>query len=545
MKNNICKILCLTCGCAAWIGACTSLAATENEDTAENYGTTWINGSNQGGGFEAWKIIEEADDGTVVYGVWDSSSVGLEMGDAFGMIACGENSSLYATRMFSQTMADGDVFRFDMGLNYASGTEGERGFLLKDASGVTILKITHDSTDRLILNDTEIFTDFTLGTMHWTFVQISVDKVMFYVTGNSSETFTDVLNLENSRWIAGISFYAIGAMSDTYVEGCGLFFDNFSLSQGTAGTSLFTYSIENSRAYISKASTNASGNIVVPAKLGGYAVGSVGRSAFKDCTNITSISFADQASVTNIGPMAFQGCTSLAVAILPSGLDHIPQGLFYGCEQLISAIIPDGVTTIGDAAFAHCRQLSAINFPAGLVALGESVFLNCRNLKTLDWPEAITVIPGQICYECRGISELELPATISEIRYNAFYNCCGLDYIHFLGDAPALESASAITENPIYPFENCTATAYYEEATTNWDSIFGGLTTAIWGNVPDSEEISLQFVWNGDQLVLIYVGNLQSTSDWINWETLGSARSETGYHVSIGDGSCFYRVVGD
>ena len=109
------------CFCAML--AVSAAAATENEDIASNYNGVWSNGSNGGGGFGAWSITANAGEGGAEYGIWDSTAYGLDMEEAFGLAAYGEGSSVYAKRAFSQTMAAGDVFRFDEAVNTDSGDD--------------------------------------------------------------------------------------------------------------------------------------------------------------------------------------------------------------------------------------------------------------------------------------------------------------------------------------------------------------------------------------------------------------------------------------
>ena len=299
---------------------------------------------------------------------------------------------------------------------------------------------------------------------------------------------------------------------------------------------------------------SAAGAIIVPATLGGYAVGAVGRAAFQGLTNVTGVSFAGGASVTNIGPAAFQGCTALAVATLPDGLTSIPAELFLGCTGLVAATIPAGVAGIGDAAFAECRSLAAAALPAGLTALGESVFLNCRNLTALDVPDGIQSIPGQLCYECRSLATLELPAALTNIGYAAFFNCFGLASLSFhgalasignqafagcdgLGQAYFYGSVGRLGSNV---FGNCSALTgvffasnaptlgadagadvfaggdavrvYHYLTTTGWPAVPGlwaGRPTAIWGETQDQ---TIDFPPIGDQQTTSVVGLSASAS---------------------------------
>lgn len=190
----------------------------------------------------------------------------------------------------------------------------------------------------------------------------------------------------------------------------------------------YTYTVDSSKATITgfAAGSEPSGSIVVPATIGGYTVTEVGRSAFKDRTAITGISFTAGASITKIGTTAFQGCTGLQSIALPSGITAIPTGLLNGCSALTSVTIPTGVTSIGEMAFADCRSLASISLPAGLASLGESTFMNCRSLTALTIPSGVTSIPGQLCQECRSLTSVSLPAGVTQIAYSSLANCPAL-----------------------------------------------------------------------------------------------------------------------
>jgi len=400
--------------------------ATVNADYASNYGGGWTNGTNGGGGFEPWSIESDAGAGSAGNGIWASADAGLEMGDAFGFTARGEGAFIHLDRSFTQAMAVGDTFSFDLAMNYNAGTGGSKGFVMRSADNREIITVNQADSDTLTVNGVAALTAYGTGTMHWTFRQKSATQIEVYATGRSgSEAYTTTITTTATSYLANIRFYATSVADDEYAAYRAVYFDNLVLSQA-AVSGTYTYTTENSRTTITGISADASGAVLVPATYGGYTVTEIGRSAFKDRTNITSITFASGANVTKIGPGAFQGCTGLRWVVLPSGLAAVPAGLFHGCTNLGWVTIPSGVTSIGDAAFTDCRNLAAPTLPASLKTLGESVFLNCRSLVSLDIPSTVTAIPGQLCYECRALASIDLPAGVTTIGYSAFHNCTSL-----------------------------------------------------------------------------------------------------------------------
>ncbi len=416
-------------GALVWAG--TALGSV-NVDSAANYGGVWTNGSNGGGGFGAWSLSANSGEGWAGNGIWNSGNAALNLGETFGFVAKGAGSSITLDRAFATALAAGDTFRVDLGLNFDSGSGGNKGFVLRTADNRELIAVNQASSETITVNGVAALTNYGVNTMYWTFTQVSPTQVAVFATGRGgAETYTTTVRTNVASPLANIRFYASGITNDEFVESRQVYFDHLTLTQGASDTNLFRYSIENGRAVITNVLASASGDIIVPSTLGSYVVGAVGRSAFQGLTNITSVSFAGGASVTNIGSMAFQDCTSLSIVTLPGGLTALSVGLFYGCTGLVSATIPSGVTNVGAAAFAGCRRLATQALPAGLSSLGDSAFLNCRSLVAIDFPEGIRTVPDQLCYDCRSLSSIGWAAGTTNIGTAAFYNCFGLTVLSF------------------------------------------------------------------------------------------------------------------
>lgn len=107
-------------------------------------------------------------------------------------------------------------------------------------------------------------------------------------------------------------------------------------------------------------------------------VTSMGAAAFEGCTSITS--FEMPYYVTSISQELFSGCTSLKEITL-SVYDYgtIGKSAFYNCTSLETIELP-GITSIADYAFYGCTSLWGIGFDETLSSIGNYCLYNCSKL---------------------------------------------------------------------------------------------------------------------------------------------------------------------
>lgn len=129
--------------------------------------------------------------------------------------------------------------------------------------------------------------------------------------------------------------------------------------------------------------------------------------------------------VTKIPDNAFDGCASVEVIYLPSGVESVGKNAFKACTALHSIIstnsvdnnralvidgclcavapakleeytIPAGVTKIGAGAFSGCKTLQRVIIPEGVVEIEEGAFEDCENLSYLEIPNSLTTFGGDV-----------------------------------------------------------------------------------------------------------------------------------------------------
>ena len=156
----------------------------------------------------------------------------------------------------------------------------------------------------------------------------------------------------------------------------------------------------------------------------GDSVTTIGRSAFKDCINLTSVNIP--ISITNIGANAFQQCVKLPSVTIPDSVITIGSSAFRDCMSLNSVIIGNSVTSIGMWAFALCTNLTAVTIPNNVTSIEGSAFLLCYNLMDVVLSNRMTSIEDATFGSCNSLISITIPNSVTTIYGNAFGNCYSL-----------------------------------------------------------------------------------------------------------------------
>ena len=118
----------------------------------------------------------------------------------------------------------------------------------------------------------------------------------------------------------------------------------------------YTFNTSNNTAEVVVSRYSYPGHVTIPETVTyngkPYAVTSIGRYAFSNCTSLTAVTIPN--SVTSIGGSAFSYCHGLTSITIPNSVTSIGSSAFSGCSGLTSITIPNSVTSIGYFAFYDC-----------------------------------------------------------------------------------------------------------------------------------------------------------------------------------------------
>ena len=196
----------------------------------------------------------------------------------------------------------------------------------------------------------------------------------------------------------------------------------------------------------------------------GDSVTTIGEYAFADCSSLTSVTIGN--SVTTIVDEAFCYCSSLTSVTIGNSVTTIGDSAFYGCSSLTSVTIPDSVTTIGNGVFADCSNLAEFKgkfavdegrclivdgvlnafaigcgaaeytIPDSVTTIEEYAFRDCRSLTSVTIPDSVTTIGDYAFAECSSLTSVTIPDSVTTIGYAAFYYCSSLTNVYCKATTP-------------------------------------------------------------------------------------------------------------
>ena len=168
----------------------------------------------------------------------------------------------------------------------------------------------------------------------------------------------------------------------------------------------------------------------------------IGDRAFKNCSNLTTVTFSDGSRLAGIGDDVFYDCSNLGNINIPASVTGIGNNAFSYCASLGSIAIPASVTGIGNNAFGYCTSLESVTFAQGskLASIGNNAFWNCTNLGSVNLDECSELSGiGSNAFSGTNLASITIPANVTGIGSYAFKNCSNLSSVTF-GEESVLSS---------------------------------------------------------------------------------------------------------
>lgn len=94
----------------------------------------------------------------------------------------------------------------------------------------------------------------------------------------------------------------------------------------------------------------------------------------------------------------------------------IGPGAFTEVGHVEAIVLPDTVKTIGTSAFTGLEYLKYIYLGSGLKATGDMLFNYCPSLERIELPEGTEKINGYLAVRCAGLKEVVVPASVTKIE---------------------------------------------------------------------------------------------------------------------------------
>ena len=179
-------------------------------------------------------------------------------------------------------------------------------------------------------------------------------------------------------------------------------------------------------------------SVVIPTN-----VTTVGYSAFKRCSSLTTVTFEKESQLKTIGGDyyygAFSDCTALTSIEIPASVETIGNTAFSDCSSLATVTFEKGsrLKTIGNNAYYRCTSLTSIEIPASVETIEKKAFMHCSSLATVTFEKGsqLKTIAGDsydgAFSDCTALTSIEIPASVETIEATAFQFCSKLATVTF------------------------------------------------------------------------------------------------------------------
>ncbi len=156
----------------------------------------------------------------------------------------------------------------------------------------------------------------------------------------------------------------------------------------------------------------------------------IGGSAFENCSNLTSVTIGN--SVVSISSRAFCGCSGLTGTLtIPNSVRWVYYEAFMDCAGISSIVFSNSLTNIYDRAFANCTGLTGTLTITSPAEIGAAAFDNCSSLTSVIIGDSVTRIGTSAWRNCSELREVTIGNSVTSISNDVFAGCNNLHTINF------------------------------------------------------------------------------------------------------------------
>ncbi|NBU73478.1 MAG: hypothetical protein EBS53_18895, partial [Bacteroidetes bacterium] len=214
---------------------CQSIITAQDHGT--NYSGGWLNGSNGGTGFQPWNIWSSSGtggNGGSFKGNPASAGIAGMATESFGLYAnpSGSGASADAERSLNNVLAIGQTLSFQWGINYDSGSSGNKGFSLY-SGGVEIFNINNGGSSVISCNGTNVGFGYGTNVMTWSFMRLNANTIS--VSANDRDgigNFSTNVVVSNGA-VDKIKFYAFSLQAGDAAQP---YFNNLRVTEPVASS---------------------------------------------------------------------------------------------------------------------------------------------------------------------------------------------------------------------------------------------------------------------------------------------------------------------
>ena len=206
----------------------------------------------------------------------------------------------------------------------------------------------------------------------------------------------------------------------------------------------------------------------------------IGKCAFENCTNLSSITIYESENFIEIEKDAFKNtawyknqpdgvvyvgnvaytCKGECpkTVVLKEGTVVIAEYAFLDCETLENITIPESVKFMGDRAFENCTSLKSVTIPKNLKKVSWHAFDNCTSLKSVTISEGVEYIDTSAFENCTSLKSVTIPQSVTMISIMAF------GYYSYTEEKTDPETGHHISTTTVKKMENFTIKGYRDTA---------------------------------------------------------------------------------